>query len=163
MSYKSLGFASYNDYLKSDLWLGIRQSVLDRAGGRCECCGRPAQCVHHFLYHIGVMTGKSLDSLVALCMGCHKAGEFTREGNKRKHGKANKQIYSMMLAYDHENAIRIGAVMGYKRGRRKQKSKAQIRKESQLRSFTRRTQREAVIYEERERNFRLYTPIQEAG
>jgi hypothetical protein len=163
MGYKSLGFATYSDYLQSDLWLGIRQLVMDRAGGLCECCGRPAQCVHHFLYHIGVVNGKRTDPLVALCMGCHKEGEFTREGNKRKHGKANKQIYSMMLAHNHENAARIGSVMGYKRGHRKQKSRAQIRKESQLRSFSRRTKQEAAIYAERESSFRLYTPIQETG
>ena len=83
-AWKSLGFASYSDYLKSDLWKGIRARVLKCANGRCCCCNAIAFEVHHDVYSEENLSGRSLNGLFAICRKCHQTIEFTESGRKRK-------------------------------------------------------------------------------
>lgn len=70
-----LGFASYQDYLGSDLWRRIRESVLIRANYRCQACrSRRANQVHHRDYRLATLAGKTLAGLTAICRKCHELG-----------------------------------------------------------------------------------------
>jgi hypothetical protein len=63
-------FDWYDGYLASDVWVGKRDVVLDRAGGVCEACGiaAPTQ-VHHLTYkNVG---REPLFDLRAVCKRCH--------------------------------------------------------------------------------------------
>lgn len=70
-----MGFASYQDYLKSDLWRSIREKVLSTSGG-CKKCGKQAECVHHLDYSKQTLNGERLNKLVKLCNKCHYSIEF---------------------------------------------------------------------------------------
>lgn len=63
---------SYRSYLAGELWHAIRIKVLDRSGGRCECCGEGATQVHHRDYRPRVIRGEDLLPLVSICRHCHK-------------------------------------------------------------------------------------------
>lgn len=86
-----LGFTSYADYLRSDLWKKIRARVLRLNRGACRSCSNPATEVHHRHYSIDVMSGEDIRSLAAVCRNCHKTSEF-HEGTKTKLGTANKRL-----------------------------------------------------------------------
>jgi hypothetical protein len=79
---REMGFASYTDYLASNLWKGIRGKMLAEHPV-CGCCNSdPATCVHHHNYDRGTLKGLVTHELVTLCDACHKAIEFDR-GVKR--------------------------------------------------------------------------------
>lgn len=71
-----MGFASYKDYLRSNLWASIRARVLSLYK-KCGCCREfKPQCVHHHNYKPATMKGNSIKGLVALCNACHVAIEY---------------------------------------------------------------------------------------
>lgn len=72
-SLRRLGFVSYKQYLASDLWKSIRQRVLDRDGGKCVRCQKPAKTVHHPHYSYDVMRGERIEALTSACGGCHES------------------------------------------------------------------------------------------
>ena len=74
-SLRSLGVASYRDYLRSETWIRIRSRVMSRDNGRCRTCGAPAREVHHNRYDLATMRGDSIDSLMGLCPECHDVAE----------------------------------------------------------------------------------------
>jgi hypothetical protein len=80
---RSIGFSSYNQYLASDLWAGIRQRVFDRYGRSCKVCGGSATQVHHLWYSRWCLLGEEISPLVPLCRTCHYQVEFTPDGQKR--------------------------------------------------------------------------------
>jgi hypothetical protein len=82
MCLSSLGFSSYREYLKSDLWKTIRKRVVRRDGGKCRVCEAKAQCVHHVRYKKSTLIGNGDKWLVSLCHDCHHAVEFDSAGNK---------------------------------------------------------------------------------
>jgi len=83
-----------DDYLSGDLWKGIRGRVLERDGGRCVACGKPAQVVHHKSYDKDVLAGYRDDLLVSLCNPCHSAIEF--DGKKKLTlRQANERLKAM--------------------------------------------------------------------
>jgi 5-methylcytosine-specific restriction endonuclease McrA len=61
----------YRNYLASEEWELIRQSVMERANGFCEGCrARVATEIHHLTYeHVGF---EFLWELVAICSPCHR-------------------------------------------------------------------------------------------
>ena len=71
-----LGFASYRDYLNSDLWKSIRSRVMRRWSRRCKLCGDPAIDVHHINYTKSGLLGKKLTQLRPLCRTCHEKVEL---------------------------------------------------------------------------------------
>jgi len=69
-----LGFKEYDGYLRSALWKSIRQQVL--CGQNCvRCQSRRALALHHSSYDLATMRGERLDTLIAVCRGCHKKAE----------------------------------------------------------------------------------------
>lgn len=87
-----MGFANYKAYLASDLWKSIRTKVLERDGGKCHACKRPAKHVHHTDYSLDVMAGARIESLRSLCAGCHKGIEFSTKFGKTTLVQANKRL-----------------------------------------------------------------------
>lgn len=89
---RSLGFASYADYLRSPLWASIRQRVLESSRW-CFVCGDLATQVHHQRYCRKDLTGKSLKKLVPVCATHHYRAEFRRhDGAKLSTRQANRKL-----------------------------------------------------------------------
>lgn len=86
-----LGFSSYKDYLASDLWAAIRQTVFSAKSHYCTLCRRFAGEVHHSFYDLDTLRGKKLDYLHPICHQCHHAIEFPR-GNKVSLRVANQLL-----------------------------------------------------------------------
>lgn len=61
--------ANYHAYMASPQWAATRAAVLERAGGRCEWCGREAVQAHHLTY--ARLGREHWGDLVALCFKCH--------------------------------------------------------------------------------------------
>ena len=72
-------FSWYSTYLRSPAWRERSASVIRRAGGVCEGCGkRPATQAHHPTYvHVG---DEFLWELRAVCKPCHDRFHADREG-----------------------------------------------------------------------------------
>jgi 5-methylcytosine-specific restriction endonuclease McrA len=84
-----LHFASYKDYLESELWKAIRDKVLKRDDGLCLVCRCRASEVHHRSYATEVLKGEKLELLMSICRPCHKAIHFDG-AKKRTLGDANR-------------------------------------------------------------------------
>lgn len=71
---KKLGFGTYKNYLKSDVWKDIRKKVLIKRKFKCYFCKGKATEVHHLRYTRPVLLGKKhfYGGLVATCSPCHK-------------------------------------------------------------------------------------------
>ena len=71
-----LGFRSYQDYLRSDLWQAIRLRIL--GGWQRECrCGKTAFEVHHTSYSRAVLLGEDQSGLLPVCRECHQRAEYS--------------------------------------------------------------------------------------
>lgn len=73
---KEMGFESYDEYLRSELWNSIRFRLIRSKGFTCECCGKRASQVHHSMYRKENLTGQSLRGMKAVCRDCHRLIEF---------------------------------------------------------------------------------------
>jgi len=67
----------YQSYLKSDVWLDLRQRTIARTEGHCEVCSWPFEMgghveVHHITYP-DRWGHEEICDLAALCSGCHAA------------------------------------------------------------------------------------------
>ena len=61
--------AEYVAYLAAPDWRERRNQAMERAGGRCEICARPAVDVHHRTYrNVGA---EPPQDLLAVCRSCH--------------------------------------------------------------------------------------------
>lgn len=85
---QDFGFSCYSTYLRSPLWAGIRERVLERCNSECVC-GAKAVCVHHLDYDKDTLRGKRYTGLVAVCWLCHQAAEVDSNGRKRSLEEAN--------------------------------------------------------------------------
>lgn len=83
-----LGFATYAEYLASDLWASIRTRVLTRDRYICRRCGGRAWQVHHRRYVMKAMDGTNLGLLISVCGDCHQRAEM-RNGKKTSLSMAN--------------------------------------------------------------------------
>ena len=80
---RSLGFKSYAEYRKSDLWKTVRTMVFKAKGPTClSCRSRPATEVHHGTYDLAVLVGADLRPLYPVCRECHKEAEF--DGDRKR-------------------------------------------------------------------------------
>lgn len=96
-SLKKLGFSSYKDYLRSDLWKEIKGKVLKRDKKKCLCCGtRRHICVHHTNYRWKTLSGEDIKPLKTLCKKCHYEIEFDKNGKKVCISKANHTLSQKM-------------------------------------------------------------------
>lgn len=81
---RALGFKTYKEYLRSDLWKQVRAEVFAAKGRSCYLCGEPATELHHNRYHRNDLTGKKLKHIHPICRGCHEGIEFGPNGGKRE-------------------------------------------------------------------------------
>ena len=89
----SLGYKSYKNYLRSELWKKIRSRILRRSKGRCEICHvNPARQVHHKRYSKKVLTGNDDSGLVAICDECHTLGERGWKQEKERMFVCNNKL-----------------------------------------------------------------------
>lgn len=73
---KEMGFDSYADYLKSDLWASLRKQAMKKYHGICQSCGDKATQVHHKHYSRRLLKGEHIIGLKPICKECHKTIEF---------------------------------------------------------------------------------------
>jgi len=71
-----MGFASYEEYLASDLWRDIRLRKAKAEDGRCFGCGKQTRQVHHGAYDEDTLLGRVLSRLYMACDACHRKCEF---------------------------------------------------------------------------------------
>lgn len=83
----SLGFESYQAYLRSDLWKVVRAKVYAAKGRCCYLCDAPATELHHNRYHLNDLIGKRLKYINPICNSCHFKIEF-KNGRKTTLGQA---------------------------------------------------------------------------
>ncbi len=76
-----LGFATYKEYLQSDLWKEVRKRVYTTKGSACYLCSKPATELHHNRYHKNDLIGKKLKFINPICRQCHEGIEF-QDGRK---------------------------------------------------------------------------------
>lgn len=104
---RRLGFSSYKEYLKSELWKEIRTKILTKNKHTCRyCLGRATQ-VHHLGYTMSVMSGKILFNLVCVCRECHE--------------KISKISFSMEVGQEEATLIYAKKCPLYKSNRDKKK------------------------------------------
>jgi 5-methylcytosine-specific restriction endonuclease McrA len=89
----SIGYATYQEYLKSDDWKRLRGKKLKRHP-LCVVCESAATEVHHRDYRPETMLGLSWTSLVTLCRSCHESIEFDGE-RKRTLKEANTKLVAL--------------------------------------------------------------------
>jgi len=75
-------FADYTRYIKSEDWFKLRSKIVNRDGGLCQICGKPADHVHHLTY--AHFTKEFPFELVSLCRDCHQNEYHSSEAKRRE-------------------------------------------------------------------------------
>jgi len=88
---RRLGWNSYKEYLKSDLWMRIRKDQLKRLPFCLACNGKATQ-VHHSEYTPANLLGHSPIGLISVCGDCHQRCEFTYNDVKRNPKQATRAL-----------------------------------------------------------------------
>lgn len=89
-----MGFKNYHEYLASDLWKSIRQSVLARDRYKCRCCGERATAAHHRFYSEDDLRHRT-GQIVSICDACHQAIEFDN-GRKLSVGYVDQRFQRLV-------------------------------------------------------------------
>lgn len=82
MSLYAASYLTYAEYLQTNHWRRHRRQALERAGHRCQVCGRedvPLE-VHHNRYDN--LFGEDPEDLIALCERCHRVHTEALEEQK---------------------------------------------------------------------------------
>lgn len=114
---KELGYSSYDEYLQSGLWRGIRRRVEGRDRRKCYACGARGWQVHHLRYTQANMAGRSLGYMVLLCGGCHTRVHWASDGGRRKLASG----YNLLRRWREEAGLRPRALPRGKKVRRQEK------------------------------------------
>jgi len=96
---RRLGFRDYLHYLRSPLWLVIRQQVLDRDRAECARCGKTATQVHHRAYDTKSLTGECLHALSSLCRKCHQRIEQPRNMRRPRWDRLHDSSAAVLKKY----------------------------------------------------------------
>lgn len=91
---RMLGFGSYGDYLRSNLWRLVRARVFEVHGDRCFLCPDSASAVHHRQYAALTLIGERLDLLSPVCGPCHSMIEFDIDGIKLTTSQVEEYVAS---------------------------------------------------------------------
>lgn len=94
---RTLGYASYDDYLAGDLWKSLRRRVFERDHYLCRLCDRGGYVVYYLSYSMKVLGGHDLGCLTTLCHKCHDVVEFSGGKRKRTLGES-VALYHTLLA-----------------------------------------------------------------
>jgi len=92
---EKLGFDSYSDYVESDMWKDVCESIMGE-DTKCSVCGEVATILHHDDYSIETLRGDKTEGLFPLCKTCHFCVEFRTKKKKRRRGKSKKYKKCMM-------------------------------------------------------------------
>lgn len=115
---ESLGFKSYAEYLKSDLWEKVRAKVFALKGRVCCCCGKKAWYIHHTAYSLKTLSGDT-NALIAaaypVCGKCHKSVHFRRNGEFRNGRAARDSFADRSAAVKKKVANKRGMKIGRRR------------------------------------------------
>lgn len=110
LTLSEMGFASYADYLASDLWQQIRRQVLMKYPLCYICSQNTATVVHHMTYHKTVLDATRLSGLISLCRDCNHRIEFGAKGHKRSLKQANRRLKALYRE-NHPKLGKYGLVM----------------------------------------------------
>ncbi len=92
---KDLGFRSYQDYLRSDLWASIRDHSMALSSVCVGCHGKATQ-IHHGRYRRCDLDGTCMSMLFPVCGACHRYIEFgSRDGHKLSVEQATAKLKGM--------------------------------------------------------------------
>jgi len=80
---KSVFDVPYENYLRTVLWIAIRDWVVESQSGKCAICDHKAAEVHHHDYDEATLLGLRSSGLVGLCARCHELIEFDEARTKR--------------------------------------------------------------------------------
>lgn len=79
-----LGFASYADYLQSDLWAWIRSQLMQQDNAKCcnACQSTLALGWHHTFYDLPTLAGNNpnKNTILRLCNDCHRVVHIRGDG-----------------------------------------------------------------------------------
>jgi hypothetical protein len=118
----ALGFRSYGEYLKSEMWSTIRKLAFAENGAKCVVCGRAATQIHHSSYDLRTLVGSNLKCLHPVCSTCHESAEIV-SGEKVHHATANESIGVSTPSPDAQACVR----RQYERTAKEQARRADIR------------------------------------
>lgn len=90
----TLGYAGYQEYLKSDDWKAIKEVVFQKHKDCCVCGGVASQ-LHHWDYHDLTMLGLNNEFLLPICDGCHEGIEF--DGSRKRSLKEVQKLLFVKL------------------------------------------------------------------
>jgi hypothetical protein len=74
---------TYEEYLRSPHWQGLRKRILHRANYACEKCGTWGEILHVHHKTRKRMGRERLSDLIALCIPCHNRAEKLARQTKR--------------------------------------------------------------------------------
>lgn len=107
-----MGFASYDAYLKSDLWVSVRAKLFELAKAhdkvQCRICGFTGNLIwHHMNYRLSTLVGNCLISVDVslLCLDCHALVEFDHLGKKVDLETANQRLDQLVVEVEDFNPI----------------------------------------------------------
>jgi hypothetical protein len=93
---KKMGYGSYKDYLRTDLWRSIQHDVLSKS---CSICEGKSETILTLSTTMECILGQRLDRLVALCTSCKSKLDANLAGERiTLHTVYHAYIY---LAYPH--------------------------------------------------------------
>ena len=105
---RSIGYATYKEYLKTPLWATIRACVFRNKGNRCCICQERADVIHHSHYSKAIFAGSSYRYLYPICRECHTCVEY----------KDGKKLRLDLVRCVFKKALRAAGVWDYKTGNR---------------------------------------------
>lgn len=112
-----LGFATYKEYLESELWKGIKSEVFKKSR-TCSLCDGLAFQVHHLDYSRETLLGLNPRGLTPICRPCHEKVEMRPNGEKRMGKAAQKKYQEMLDAREGKPSVKAS-----KRRRKKRKAR----------------------------------------
>lgn len=77
---KSIGFATYPEYLSSETWANVKSRVMERDHRQCRLCNASeAYTAHHMKYTVAALAGDDISEIYSICKSCHYYIEFDGE------------------------------------------------------------------------------------
>lgn len=94
---KNIGFQSYKEYLKSDIWKIIKDQAIIKFGIKCKICHNNTKIYHHTMYNEEVLSGNDISSLIPICNSHHYKIEFNNDKKYKKTHKTPIQHVNLKL------------------------------------------------------------------
>jgi hypothetical protein len=82
---------TYEIYLISEHWKGLRQECVMKAKGRCEACAKDRGLTGHHLKYRTPLESCTVEDIMCLCWGCHKTWHEWLDKFRQKQSAYNRQ------------------------------------------------------------------------